>query len=145
MQRRVRSLAKTPGPPRTFAAVAVTPNQIAVANALQALGSGALFNAVIGQSAAGAQQAFDALSGEVHASAVTAAFEDALLPHGAILDRLNEPASPPALGAAIETTGAYAADLPSRKGPALAPIAVQMYQPRMFDLWGQGFGDWGRD
>ena len=40
-------------------------------------------------------------------------------------------------------TGAYAADLPSRKGPPLAPIDVRMYQPRLFDLWGQGFGDWG--
>jgi outer membrane autotransporter protein len=41
--------------------------------------------------------------------------------------------------------GAYAADLPSRKGPALAPVAVQMYQPRFIGLWGQGFGDWGHD
>ena len=40
-------------------------------------------------------------------------------------------------------TGAYVADLPSRKGPALAPVAVQMVQPRLFGLWGQGFGDWG--
>ncbi len=103
-----------------------------------------LFNAVIGQSAAGAQQAFDALSGEVHAGVVTAGYEDALLPQNAILDRLNQPIAPPTLGAATEATAAYAADLPSRKGPALAPVAVQMYQPRMFDLWGQGFGDWGR-
>ena len=127
-----------------FASVAVTPNQLAVANAVQALGSGTVFNAVIGQSAAGAQHAFGALSGEVHASAVTAAYEDALLPQGAILDRLNQPVAPPTLGAAILTNAAYAADLPSRKGPALAPVAVQMYQPRVFDLWGQGFGDWGR-
>jgi outer membrane autotransporter protein len=41
-------------------------------------------------------------------------------------------------------TGAYAADLPSGKGPALAPVGVQMYQPHLFGLWGQGFGDWGR-
>ncbi|MBV8449451.1 MAG: autotransporter domain-containing protein, partial [Hyphomicrobiales bacterium] len=130
--------------PVNFASVAVTPNQIAVANAVQALGSGAIFNAVIGQSAAGAQQAFGALSGEVHASAVTSTYEDALLPQGAILDRLNQPVAPPTLGAAIQTNAAYAADLPSHKGPALAPVAVQMYQPRVFDLWGQGFGDWGR-
>jgi fibronectin-binding autotransporter adhesin len=130
--------------PVNLASVAVTPNQIAVAHALQALGSGVLFNAVIGQSAAGAQQAFDALSGEVHAGVVTAGYEDALLPQNAILDRLNQPIAPPTLGAATEATAAYAADLPSRKGPALAPVAVQMYQPRMFDLWGQGFGDWGR-
>jgi outer membrane autotransporter protein len=129
--------------PGTFAAVATTPNQIATANAVQALGSGPVFNAVIGQSVAGAQQAFTALSGEVHASTVNAAFTDATLPNTAILDRLNQPVAPPVLGAATETTATYAADLPSRKG-RVAPVAVQMYQPRMFDLWGEGFGDWGR-
>ena len=102
-----------------------------------------LFNAVIGQSVAGARQAFDALSGEVHASAVTAAYQDALLPQSAILGRLSEPALATVSAPPSRRTGAYAADLPSRKGPALAPVAVQMYQPRMFDLWGQGFGDWG--
>ncbi len=42
-------------------------------------------------------------------------------------------------------TGAYAADLPSRKGPALIPVAVQMVQPRLFGLWGPGFGNLGQD
>ena len=40
-------------------------------------------------------------------------------------------------------TGAYSADLPSAKGPALAPVGVQMYRPRLYGLWGQGFGDFG--
>ena len=48
--------------------------------------------------AAGARQAFDALSGEIHASAVTAAFEDQRLPREAILDRLSQPAETPVLG-----------------------------------------------
>ena len=135
--------AQTPGV--TFPSVAITRNQASTATALQALGPGnPLFDVVVGQSVAGARQAFDALSGEIHASAVTTAFEDARLPREAILDRLNEPADTPALGAATTMTGAYAADLPSRKGPALAPVEVRMYQPRMFGLWGQGFGDWGR-
>ena len=127
-----------------FPSVALTRNQASTATALQALGLGnPLFNVVVGQSVAGARQAFDALSGEVHASAVTTAFEDARLPREAILDRLNEPLDTPVLGAATTMTGAYAADLP-RKGPALAPVEVRMYQPRLFGLWGQGFGDWGR-
>jgi len=67
----------------------------------------------------------------------------ALLPQSAILDRLNEPVSPPALGAASETNGTYAADLPSGKKPGVAPVEVRLYQPRIFELWGQGFGDWG--
>ena len=129
----------------TFPSVAVTPNQAATAAAVQALGLGnPLFNAVVGQSVAGARQAFDALSGEIHASAVTAAVEDQRLPREAIFDRLSQPAETPVLGAATTMTGAYAADLPSRKGPALAPVSVQMMQPRFFGLWAQGFGDWGK-
>jgi fibronectin-binding autotransporter adhesin len=130
--------------PVTFPSVAVNRNQASTATALQALGLGnSLFNALVTQSVAGARQAFDALSGEVHASAVTAAFEDARLPREAILDRLNQPAEVPTLGAATTMTGAYAADLPSGKGPNLALVEVRMYQPRLFGLWGQGFGDWG--
>ena len=83
------------------------------------------------------------LSGEVHASAVTAAFEDQRLPRDAILDRLSGPGDTPVLGAATTMTGAYAADLPTRKGPQLAPVEVRMYQPHLLGLWGQGFGDWG--
>jgi outer membrane autotransporter protein len=131
------------GSPVTFQSVATTRNEVATATALQALGSGPVFNAVIGQSVAGARQAFDALSGEIHASIVTAAYEDALLPSAAILDRLNETVAAPLLGAATSMTGAYASDLPSGKGPRVAPVAVQLYQPRIFDVWGQGFGDWG--
>ncbi|MFI5014684.1 MAG: autotransporter domain-containing protein [Hyphomicrobiales bacterium] len=129
----------------TFQSLAQTRNQTATATALQTLGLGnPLFNAVVIQtSAAGARQAFDALSGEVHASAVTAALEDSRLPREAILDRLGQQADVPVLGAASAMTGAYAADLPSGKGPALAPVAVRMYEPRLFGLWGQGFGNWG--
>jgi fibronectin-binding autotransporter adhesin len=131
-------------PPPSFPSVAITRNQKATAAGLQELGSGPLFNAVIGQSVAGALQAFDALSGEIHATAVSAAFEDDRLPREAILDRLSQPLATPLLGVASTMTGAYAADLPTRKGPPIAPIDVRMYQPRLFDLWGQGFGDWGR-
>ncbi|MBV9431807.1 MAG: autotransporter domain-containing protein [Hyphomicrobiales bacterium] len=139
------STAPAGGPPApTFPSVAVTPGQKATVAAVQALGSGPLFNAVIGQSAAGARQAFDALSGEIHATAVSAAFEDDRLPREAILDRLSQPLATPLLSVASTMTAAYASDLPTRKGPPVAPIEVRMYQPRLFDLWGQGFGDWGR-
>jgi uncharacterized protein with beta-barrel porin domain len=127
-----------------FTSVALTRNQFASASAAQLLGAGnPVFNAIFAQTTAfGAQQAFDALSGEIHASAVTAAFEDQRLPREAILDRLSGPLETPLLGVTSTMTGAYAADLPTRK-PALAPVAVQMVQPRLFGLWGQGFGDWG--
>ena len=75
---------------RSFTAIAVTPNQIAAADALQALPARSLLlRAVLSENAAGARQAFDAVSGEVHASAVTAAFEDSRLVREAILDRLQ--------------------------------------------------------
>src|SRR6202023_2441295 len=127
----------------TFSSVAVTRNQASTAAAVQALGLGnPVYNVVLNQSVTGARQAFDALSGEIHASAVTAAFEDQRLPREAIFDRLTGPLETPLLGVASTMTGAYAADLPSRKGPPVAPIDMRMYQPRLFDLWGQGFGDW---
>ncbi len=138
-------LAMTPGVgPIPFPSVALTRNEASTATAVQALGLGnPVYNAVVGQSVAGARRAFDTLSGEIHASAVTAAFEDQRLPREAIFDRLSRPADTPVLGAATMMTGAYAADLPSSKGLALAPVAVQMYQPRLFGFWGQGFGNWG--
>ena len=130
-----------------FVTPGLTPNQLSVATALNQVlaadtpASQALLTALLHASPAILPQAFDQLSGEVHASTATAAFEDALLPEGAILDRLNQPVSTPALGSTSTLTGAYAADLPWR--PALAPVTASFYEPRVFDLWGQGFGEWG--
>jgi autotransporter-associated beta strand protein/YVTN family beta-propeller protein len=121
-----------------FASIAVTPNQAATGAAVQALGLGnPIFNAVVGQSFTGARQAFDALSGEVHASAVTAAFEDSRLPREAILDRLSQPFTGPTLGSAM---AAYAADMPTKARPMAPPPA----DPQTLSFWGQAFGDFGR-
>lgn len=60
-----------------FAAVAVSPNQVAVADALQSLDTqGALFNAVLFASASDAAAAYDILSGEVLASFASAVVND---------------------------------------------------------------------
>jgi fibronectin-binding autotransporter adhesin len=119
-----------------FTSVAVTPNQAATAAAVQALGLGnPIFNAVVGQSFTGARQAFDALSGEVHASAVTAAFEDSRLPRETILDRLSQPFTGPTLGS---TMAAYAANLPTKARPMAPPP-----DPQTLSFWGQAFGDFG--
>ena len=127
----------------------LTGNEVSVADALDAVlaadtkASQPLLMALLHLDAQGLPQAFDALSGEVHPGVITAAYEDAL-PQSAILDRLNQPLSPPWLGIASAMTGGYAADLPSGKGPRVAPVAVRMFEPRLFDFWGQAFGDWGR-
>ena len=93
--------------------------------------SGAPSQALVTQSAAGARQAFDALSGEIHASAVSAAFDDARLPREAVLDRLAIPYGAPATGAAAgfaATSGIAAPNLPTQA----------------FAAWGQAFGSFGR-
>jgi autotransporter-associated beta strand protein len=115
-----------------FGAVAASPNQRAAADAIGA-GSVAsdLSQALLPQFAAGARQAFDALSGEIHASAVSAAFDDARLPREAILDRLANPFDGSSTGAVagFATTNALAS-------PSLSPHAMA--------TWGQVFGSFGR-
>ena len=58
-----------PSPTINFCKAAATANQCSVANALSNLGpSNPLYDAILVQSVAGAQQAFNALSGEVHST-----------------------------------------------------------------------------
>jgi fibronectin-binding autotransporter adhesin len=117
----------TPTPPLLFPSVAQTPNQIATATALSAQPMGSpLFNAVIGQTVPGALAAFDALSGEVHASAVSAAFDDQRLPREAVFDRLATP-----YGAAL-AGGAQSVQTLAAPNPA-----------QVFAAWGQAFDSWG--
>jgi len=114
----------------SFPSVAVTPNQTTTAAALQSLGSGTLYDAVVQQpSAAGARQAFDALSGEVQASAKTVMIEDSRFVREAAIDRLR--AAFDGVGAAPSPMLAYASVDPS--APADERIA----------LWARAFGAWG--
>ena len=108
----------------SFASVAGTPNQRAAAAGVESLGSGnAVFDAVLGLDAAGARQAFDALSGEVHASLKSGLIEDSRFVREAALARLQ---ALPAAGGAKAATAAG-------NGAADAPFAA----------WAQGFGSWG--
>ncbi|WP_414475987.1 autotransporter-associated beta strand repeat-containing protein [Microvirga sp. M2] len=112
-----------PGPePVAFHSVAVSANQYRVADAVEALGEGnRLFDTVVGASAGGARQAFDALSGEAHASAATTAVMDAQRVQNSILDRLRNEA---------ET--------------APRNVAYPTLDPRRVTFWGEGFGSWGK-
>ena len=73
----------------SFGAIATNANQLAVANAADALNPGnALFNAVISLPTIEAGQAsFDALSGELYASVPTALLDQSRLVRGAMLER----------------------------------------------------------
>lgn len=78
-----------------FAAIAATRNQRAAAGAVETLGSGnPLFDAVVPLDAAAARAAFDAVSGEIHASERTALIEDSRLLRDAILGRLGGTGAP---------------------------------------------------
>ena len=143
-----------------LASVAATPNQAATANAIDAgPSSGALVGAVASQSAAGARQAFDALSGEVYASARTAMLNDSAIAREALLDRMRQAGfaddGGPAVGLATggPMTRAYPQGADATTAPALAYSGAE---PLAFPLkgapaaiptlavWAQGVGSWER-
>ena len=108
---------------KPFASVAQTPNQAATALALQAQPVGSpLYNALISQTTSGALSAFNALSGEIHASAVGAALDDTRLPRQAVLDRLAETYGAPPPGGA-KTVKTYDFSTPTQ----------------VYSAWAQGF------
>jgi autotransporter-associated beta strand protein len=112
---------------KPFVSVAQTPNQAATALALQAQPAGSpLYNTLISQTTSGALSAFNALSGEVHASAVGAAFDDTRLPREAVLDRLAESYGAPS------PTGAKAVQTYGFSTPTQA-----------YSAWAQAFDSWG--
>lgn len=111
-------------------------NQAAVGGALDAAfnGQGALpagLAPIFGLSTGQLAGALNALSGEVHASAISAAFEDAALPRTAILDRLTD--------AGPATAPAGTSDFVATTAP-VEPHRV----PSTLAFWGQGFGSSGQ-
>ena len=102
-----------------FQNIAQTSNQRAAAGALSALQIGPLYSAVVALNAAGARTAFDSLSGEVHASLKSAAFEDSRFVRNASLGRLRE---------AFDTPAGTATDAPAASGSG---------------VWAQAFDSWG--
>jgi outer membrane autotransporter protein len=123
---------------RPFNSVAWTPNQRAVADALQASGThsalgAAVFNQATG---AGARQAYDALSGEVHASAAGVMLDESRYLRDAVLGRArqaygNTPGPLAALGPEVPTVTSAPAPSPALDEPVSA-------------AWAQAIGAWGR-
>ena len=128
-----------------FATVAQTRNQKAVAGALDASPtSSPLVTALLNQTADGARQAFDALSGEVFGSVQTTQAGQTQLARSAMLGRMRQASysgAPGELGA-LAFGGpelAYAAD-----GNGF-PVKTPGMGDRSRDLtfWAQGLGGWG--
>jgi len=73
----------------SFASAGATPNQIAAAGGADNPGNGALYNALVYlPDDASARAAFDQISGEIHASARGAAFEDSRFVREAVVNRM---------------------------------------------------------
>ncbi|MGO4739733.1 autotransporter domain-containing protein [Bosea sp. 2KB_26] len=135
----------------SFPSVGLTRNQIATGSAVEALGQGnTLHDAVLQQaSAAEARQAFDALSGEIHASATGVMIERSRDLRQAVNDRLRQAAvqgagGNPALAPVAAPVLSYAAfTLSAEKGPFMG-LARPAFVELPYAFWGQAFGSWGR-
>jgi len=146
----------------TFASVAQTPNQRAVAGALDRSPLfSPLVQAVVNLTGASALRAFDALSGEIHGSVQTTIVDDSRYVRQAVLGRLRQ--APYANGAgamaALGTGGpmlAYAgsfaaadavlgyADAKKPAFPIKAPPLAAPAQISDLTFWAQGVGAWGK-
>ncbi len=117
-----------------FADLATTPNQIAVASGLEGLGFGnALYDAVVQLDKATAITAYDQLSGEVHASAVTSLIEDGSPVRHRVNERIRAAFGDAAASAAPGLADGY-------EGPA--PVPVDGDQPGL-TIWSNSYGRWG--
>ncbi|MEP9375074.1 autotransporter domain-containing protein [Aquabacter sp. CN5-332] len=123
----------------SFPNVAVTPNQISTAGAVEALGpSNALYNAVVSQTGvAGAQQAFNAFDGEVYPSAMSVFQNESLILRRAVLDRARVPVQAPG-----RAPLPYAAKAPAEPLAAGTDVLEVPGTPNAF--WAQAFGAWGQ-
>ena len=127
-----------------FPDVARTRNQKAVAGALSKFPpNNALYLAVLTQTEDGARQAFDALSGEIHATVSGTLADDSRYVRAAVLGRLMQ--------------ASHSGQALSAGGPQVAALDDQAYalgygydgkalvEPERAPLafWAQGFGAWG--
>ena len=118
----------------TFESVANTRNERDVASVLDGMsGSNAMVEAIDQLNAQQARKAFDALSGEIHASARTALIEDSFYVRNAAIDRLRNAACDPGADANQKTA--------TLKGRRTDGTCMQDH----VTLWGEAFGSWGHN
>lgn len=131
----------------TFPSVGNTPNEIATGGAVESLGVGnPLYDAVVSQtSVEAARAAFNALSGEIGASAKGVLVNDSQFIRNAVFERLVTANAAAPSGMSVAPLG-YAAPTKSQKAdnvpyPVKAePLAVVAPASA---IWAQGFGSWG--
>ncbi|WP_258584586.1 autotransporter outer membrane beta-barrel domain-containing protein [Mesorhizobium sp. AR02] len=117
----------------SFASVGATPNQIATGAGVESLGSGNTIDEAIVMlpTVAAVQEAFDQLSGEIHASTKGMLLDDSHFVRDAATSRID---------AAFGDAGA--APLPVMAYGDGGPEMVAADTDR-FAVWGQAFGSWG--
>ncbi|MEM7192746.1 MAG: autotransporter domain-containing protein, partial [Pseudomonadota bacterium] len=130
-----------------FPDVARTRNEKAVAGALSKFPSdNPLFLAVLNQTAAGARQAFNALSGEIHATVAGTLADDSRYTREAVMGRMMQASHRgSALGSGGPETASYD-DGAYRLGGADAydgKSLVAPVEPAPIAFWTEGFGAWG--
>jgi len=125
-----------------FRDVARTKNQKAVAGALDRFPTdNPLFLAVLNQTGAGARQAFDALSGEIHATIAGTLSDDSRYAREAVLGRLMQANHS---GEALSAGGPQVASLDSQ-AYALGYDGKSLVEPETAPLafWTRAYGAWG--
>ena len=125
-----------------FQDLAKTRNQKAVAGALgQFPTNNALFLAVLNQTAAGARQAFDALSGEIHATVAGTLADDSRYVREAVMGRLMQASHS---GEALSAGGPQVASLDAN-AMALGYDGKSLVAPERAPLafWTRAYGAWG--
>jgi len=135
----------------SFASVGETPNEIATGGAVEALGSGnVIFDTILSLTADQARHAFDALSGEVHASLSGVLVNQGLYVREAMLGRLiqasygsNGPGQAVALAAGGPTTVAALDSGRMALSAGHDTGAIPDYG-RGLTFWTRGFGSWGK-
>ncbi|MDE1173142.1 MAG: autotransporter domain-containing protein [Parvibaculaceae bacterium] len=114
-----------------FADYARTANQLAVANAAQALGVGnGLFDNVVTLPVGSVRDAFNSLSGEIYPSATTVMQEQSIYLRDAVGARLRQSVTPDGETFALAAQGT---------GPATSPLS----HGHTTTMWAQGYGGWG--
>jgi outer membrane autotransporter protein len=136
----------------TFGSVAMTPNQLAVANAISAgdVGSG-LDQALLSQSASGARQAFDTLSGEIYASSQTVMLAGSRYLRETVLGRMRQasftgrigPMAALASGGPDFTPAEESTNNNTGGQPHFDSVKTASDTAPDTTFWAQGVGAWG--
>lgn len=117
-----------------FGSVGETPNEVETGHGVQSTGAGnPVYESVVDLSAAQARAAFDALSGEIHASGVSALLEDSRFIRDAMNNRLLASFAP----VPIEVLPVLAYSEPAGGG-MMAPSSAD----NSYGVWGSAFGSW---